>query len=445
MDSPTPSWILYAVWYGSHVLFSSSLHHQESIAADAYFFSSRQVLSAVDELRMSVSRFRLKTREEELAEAAARRLAGGGSAAALSSHLADGYAISVGEVEPMQAQLVIELGLATAALERSHLQHRYLKNLREEEEKKFERRKPPSGDCGEWGGEANCAASCRTSKAQGPVESEETRQVSPHTTSSGEGEEPLPKRDRSRVSSKGDDLHPAEGLNVAGENGSLGTEGKHGGLLVPTEERSDTLAPTAPSREAQGENKGTAPTPDKENPVSTPRSSSSVSSAPGSEVGATASSRAAVEVSEQGTERECTENKEDDRAACVGDDLLPVTVQKGEQGKPSTVCIGSPAGRGALSVCGDRDAPPSLDRSADSRGLQAEAQKEEKKKPQGEEDDREEKRVCPVCFTELGGNSCTAVLPCAHQLCVECSKAVRTEKISEWSVRCLATSICGHL
>ncbi|KFG44508.1 SNF2 family N-terminal domain-containing protein [Toxoplasma gondii GAB2-2007-GAL-DOM2] len=124
---------------------------KESMAADAYFFASRQVLSALDELHISTSRFRLKSREEELAELALRRLSAGrkkgpfsavaspsplGPGTSVSPPSFDALAISRADADTMRQSLLLELGVTAGDLEKAHRQHRYLSNLRDEEEKK---------------------------------------------------------------------------------------------------------------------------------------------------------------------------------------------------------------------------------------------------------------------------------------------------------------------
>ncbi|PHJ23273.1 snf2 family n-terminal domain-containing protein [Cystoisospora suis] len=433
---------------------------KESMAADAYFFSSRQVLSAVDELRMSVSRFRLKTREEELAEAAARRLTGAsGAAAGLSPYLVDGYAISAGEVEPMQAQLVIELGLATSALQRSHRQHRYLKNLQEEEEKKHERRKTAASSLPlPSGSEGDCRSSMQKgedsgidvsvvkkrqnvdSSVNGVNDEREDKELSIQTTANSSMED-LSKENVNSAERDGTEEKLIDALLEEKHEGSFQTASIEEQSEVSVSTTSSSTATTASSG-IQRERKDSVHTlvSDQEKPGVNPNhgfSSSSASSAHSEQVACISAG-----VLEEGKQLACMREREEEeeKEAHVDPLLAVVTTERQEPEKESATREGPSIPQQSLS--GSQDTSLASNQRIDKPSLQ-ESKVAERNVPRGEDGDREDKRVCPVCFTELGENSFTAVLPCAHQLCIECSKTLRTEKVSRQRSKS-ASEMCLH-
>lgn len=441
------------------------------MAADAYFFSSRQVLSAVDELRMSVSRFRLKTRDEELAEAASRRLTGGSgmTAATLSPYLVDGYAISTGEVQPMQAQLVIELGLATSALQRSHRQHRYLKNLQEEEEKRHERRRTAASSSSEhfYGSDGNCSSSMHRvedSGVEGSAVKKRQKVDSSMKSVNGESEDKQSSIQTTANSSTENlskeklDVSERDGMEGKLTDATLEEKQERSLKAASIDEQSDVAGSTTSSRTAttagsriHRERKDSVHTllSDQENPaISSGFFSSSSGSSAHREQPACISAGVLEEEEEERLacmrDREEGEEKEDKKE--VDGDRLPsvVTPERGEQEDESTTCAGSSPPQQRFLSGNQGTSSFASDQSMDKPSLQGPAVAD-RSLPGREDREREDKRVCPVCFTELGENSFTAVLPCAHQLCIECSKTLRAEKVCKSVSLLLKTYIDIHM
>ncbi|KFG55810.1 SNF2 family N-terminal domain-containing protein [Toxoplasma gondii FOU] len=383
---------------------------KESMAADAYFFASRQVLSALDELHISTSRFRLKSREEELAELALRRLSAGrkkgpfsavaspsplGPGTSVSPPSFDALAISRADADTMRQSLLLELGVTAGDLEKAHRQHRYLSNLRDEEEKKNvndpceEEEEAVSAHNAD--AEANAASLGEKEQGAGRVEREEGR------TRTREGEEARDVQKESKSKSE-------EGEQPHEEERKVALAKDESGVRELCEvERQREEGRGASERCASGDQGSCDKSRDREE-----------GSESGDKVdGDVCQPSEATEVAWQHASSHSRKTRERERPEGREEE----SEEEREKKRPRTEEDGS---AGTSPIMPIRERQGEEEPAEDSR----EAKKEKRR-----EQEKFSPTLCPVCFVELEKNTCKAVLPCAHQMCVECTRALRTEKV----------------
>ncbi|PFH34052.1 hypothetical protein BESB_072040 [Besnoitia besnoiti] len=342
---------------------------KESVAADAYFFASRQVLSALDELHISISRFRLKSREEELAEVAYRRLtqaaarskrpAAAPSPFAAPGSVGDPFAVSSGEVEPMRHSLLVELGLTAGDLEKAHRQHRFLSHLRDEEEEKL--RLPRAEERPQAQSAREDSPRHRDARAEGLLE------AAPHVELVG------------RVAKE---TAAAEASGDAEDTGGRDGGERRAGEPEP---RRRTKSETGGSRRRR-RGKQTLKSPKRD-----------------------------VRHKTEGAKGLSNQQKQMPREAA--------RISPKSNGSSS---------RAARPQRSSSDEGPAEQKHAGGKPASIEeAQDEKAEREEKGASERASAALCPVCLVELEERTFRAVLPCAHQICVECSRALKPERLGQ--------------